>query len=94
MGAAPLTTDSIGSALRALRDASGLTGDAVARRASMSAGKLSKIENGRTLPTVQDVVRSLSAAHAGAQPFACHAARAVGQPLDNGRKATAKGGGV
>ncbi|MFE3144114.1 helix-turn-helix domain-containing protein [Streptomyces scopuliridis] len=47
--------------MRALREASGLTGDAVARRASMSAGKLSKIENGRTLPTVQDVDLLLSA---------------------------------
>ncbi|MBT2413141.1 helix-turn-helix domain-containing protein [Streptomyces sp. ISL-12] len=56
-----MTTDSIGKALRALREASGLTGDAVARRASMSAGKLSKIENGRTLPTVQDVDLILSA---------------------------------
>ncbi|MGY1451746.1 helix-turn-helix domain-containing protein [Streptomyces sp. SS8] len=61
MGAAPLTTDSIGKALRALRDASGLTGDSVARRASMSAGKLSRIENGRVLPTVQDVDLILSA---------------------------------
>ncbi|WP_405654757.1 helix-turn-helix domain-containing protein [Streptomyces sp. NBC_00019] len=61
MGAASLTTESIGRALRALREASGLTGDAVARRASMSAGKLSKIENGRTLPTVQDVDLILSA---------------------------------
>ncbi|MFE7840882.1 helix-turn-helix domain-containing protein [Streptomyces sp. NPDC057474] len=56
-----MTTESIGRALRALREASGLTGDAVARRASMSAGKLSKIENGRTLPTVQDVDLILSA---------------------------------
>ncbi|WP_443041837.1 helix-turn-helix domain-containing protein [Streptomyces sp. B21-097] len=61
LGAASLTTESIGRALRALREASGLTGDAVARRASMSAGKLSKIENGRTLPTVQDVDLLLSA---------------------------------
>ncbi|MET7760586.1 helix-turn-helix transcriptional regulator [Streptomyces sp. NPDC005393] len=61
LGAAPLTTESIGRALRALREASGLTGDAVARRASMSAGKLSKIENRRTLPTVQDVDLILSA---------------------------------
>ncbi|MFF2525556.1 helix-turn-helix domain-containing protein [Streptomyces liangshanensis] len=53
--------DSIGKALRALRDTSGLTGDTVARRASMSAGKLSKIENGRTLPTMQDVDLVLSA---------------------------------
>ncbi|MFF1477615.1 helix-turn-helix domain-containing protein [Streptomyces sp. NPDC058301] len=56
MGAPPLTADgSIGKALRALRAASGLTGGTVARRASMSAGKLSKIEHGRVLPTVQDV---------------------------------------
>ncbi|MFJ2215904.1 helix-turn-helix domain-containing protein [Streptomyces sp. NPDC087864] len=61
MGAAPLTADSIGRALRALRDTSGLTGDAVARRASMSAGKLSKIETGRVLPTVQDVDLLLTA---------------------------------
>ncbi|WP_228452994.1 helix-turn-helix domain-containing protein [Streptomyces alkaliterrae] len=47
--------------MRALREASGLTGDSVARRASMSAGKLSKIENGRSLPTVQDVDLILSA---------------------------------
>ncbi|MGI5252160.1 helix-turn-helix domain-containing protein [Actinacidiphila glaucinigra] len=62
MGAPPLTADgSIGRALRALRETSGLTGDAVARRASTSAGKLSKIENGRTLPTVQDVDLILTA---------------------------------
>ncbi|MFE3630773.1 helix-turn-helix domain-containing protein [Streptomyces goshikiensis] len=61
MGAVPLTTDSIGRALRALREASGLTGEVVARRASMSAAKLSKIENGRTRPTVQDVDLVLSA---------------------------------
>nr|WP_279592280.1 helix-turn-helix transcriptional regulator [Streptomyces sp. KS 21] len=47
--------------MRALREASGLTGEAVARRASMSAAKLSKIENGRTRPTVQDVDLVLSA---------------------------------
>ncbi|MEU6731948.1 helix-turn-helix transcriptional regulator [Streptomyces physcomitrii] len=47
--------------MRALRDASGLTGDSVARRASMSAGKLSKIENGRVRPTVQEVDLVLSA---------------------------------
>ncbi|MFI8523925.1 helix-turn-helix domain-containing protein [Promicromonospora sukumoe] len=60
LGAALLTGESIGRALRALREASGLTGDVVARRASMSAGKLSKIENGRTLPTVQDAELILS----------------------------------
>nr|WP_281291939.1 helix-turn-helix transcriptional regulator [Streptomyces tailanensis] len=56
--------------MRALREASGLTGDAVARRASMSAGKLSKIENGRTLPTVQDVDLILSALGVSDEPFA------------------------
>ncbi|MFC6983865.1 helix-turn-helix domain-containing protein [Streptomyces cirratus] len=47
--------------MRALRDASGLTGDSVARRASMSAGKLSKIETGKVRPTVQDVDLVLTA---------------------------------
>ncbi|WP_258025022.1 helix-turn-helix domain-containing protein [Streptomyces bambusae] len=47
--------------MRALRETSGLTGDVVARRASMSAGKLSKIENGKVRPTVQDVDLVLSA---------------------------------
>ncbi|MFI1205103.1 helix-turn-helix domain-containing protein [Streptomyces sp. NPDC020883] len=61
MGAAALSAESIGRALRTLRIASGLTGSTVARRASMSAGKLSKIENGRTLPTIQDVDLVLSA---------------------------------
>ncbi|SDT39439.1 Helix-turn-helix domain-containing protein [Streptomyces sp. TLI_053] len=53
--------DDIGKALRALRDASGLTGDAVARRASMSPGKLSKIEHGKVLPSVLDVDLVLTA---------------------------------
>ncbi|MEV0121822.1 Scr1 family TA system antitoxin-like transcriptional regulator [Streptomyces sp. NPDC050703] len=61
LGAAPLTTDSLGAALRTLREASGLTGDVVARRASMSAGKLSKIENNKVRPTLQDVDLILSA---------------------------------
>ncbi|MGW7294678.1 helix-turn-helix domain-containing protein [Streptomyces xiamenensis] len=51
----------LGSALRALRIASGLTGATVARRASMSAGKLSKIENGRILPNLVDVELVLTA---------------------------------
>ncbi|MGW2296279.1 helix-turn-helix domain-containing protein [Streptomyces violaceorubidus] len=38
-----------------------MTGDAVARTASTSTGKLSKIENDRTMPTVQDVDLVLSA---------------------------------
>ncbi|QKW10747.1 helix-turn-helix domain-containing protein [Streptomyces sp. NA04227] len=62
-----MTTESIGRALRALRAASGLTGETVARRASMSAGKLSKIENGRTLPTLQDVDLILFALGVSAQ---------------------------
>ncbi|RLV10170.1 hypothetical protein CTZ27_02775 [Streptomyces griseocarneus] len=44
----------LGTALRALRTASGLTGETVARRAAMSAGKLSKIETGKVLPSVTD----------------------------------------
>ncbi|WP_350309776.1 helix-turn-helix domain-containing protein [Streptomyces yunnanensis] len=56
MEPAPLTRQTeLGKALRALRKASGLTGATVARRASMSAGKLSKIETGKALPTVRDV---------------------------------------
>ncbi|MCC2278690.1 helix-turn-helix domain-containing protein [Streptomyces sp. ET3-23] len=41
--------------MRALRTASGRTGESVARRAAMSAGKLSKIENCRIRPTLTDV---------------------------------------
>ncbi|MEU1374034.1 helix-turn-helix transcriptional regulator [Streptomyces triculaminicus] len=51
----------LGKALRALRTASGRTGESVARRASMSAGKLSKIEHCRTRPTVRDVELILEA---------------------------------
>ncbi|WP_341846019.1 helix-turn-helix transcriptional regulator [Streptomyces rubellomurinus] len=51
----------LGKALRALRIASDKTAETVARRASMSPAKLSKIENGRTLPSVQDVDLILSA---------------------------------
>ncbi|MBT2488117.1 helix-turn-helix domain-containing protein [Streptomyces sp. ISL-96] len=54
-------TESLGTALRTLREASGLTGDVVARRASMSAGKLSKLETGKVRPTVQDVDLILTA---------------------------------
>ncbi|MFI8371169.1 helix-turn-helix domain-containing protein [Streptomyces sp. NPDC085466] len=56
-----MSTQSLGRALRALREASGLTGGTVARRASMSAGKLSKIENERVRPSVQDVDLILTA---------------------------------
>ncbi|WP_435650921.1 helix-turn-helix domain-containing protein [Kitasatospora purpeofusca] len=53
--------EDIGKALRALRDASGLTGDTVARSAAMSPGKLSKIERGKVLPSVVDVDLILTA---------------------------------
>ncbi|NML50049.1 helix-turn-helix domain-containing protein [Streptomyces sp. R302] len=56
-----MSPQSVGRALRALRESSGLTGDAVARRASMSAGKLSKIENEKVRPSVQDVDLILTA---------------------------------
>ncbi|QIB49072.1 helix-turn-helix domain-containing protein [Streptomyces aureoverticillatus] len=62
-----MTTDSLGTALRALREASGFTGEAVARRASMSAGKLSKIETNKVRPTVQDVDLILSALEISAE---------------------------
>lgn len=44
----------LGSALRALRESSGLEAKAVARGAAMSRSKLSKIENGNTAPSVTD----------------------------------------
>jgi transcriptional regulator with XRE-family HTH domain len=51
----------LASALRALRVESGLTAATVARRAGMSTAKLSKVENGRILPTAVDVERILTA---------------------------------
>lgn len=51
----------LGAALRALRKESGLEAKAVARSAVMSTGKLSKIENGRSAPSVVDVDRILTA---------------------------------
>ncbi|MEU0687658.1 helix-turn-helix domain-containing protein [Streptomyces uncialis] len=45
----------LGSALRELRESSGLAAKAVARSAVMSRSKLSKIENGKTAPSVTDV---------------------------------------
>ncbi|WP_371517185.1 helix-turn-helix domain-containing protein [Kitasatospora sp. NBC_01300] len=51
----------LGKALRALRIASDKTAETIARRASMSPAKLSKIENGKTLPSVQDVDLILTA---------------------------------
>ncbi|MEU8775047.1 helix-turn-helix transcriptional regulator [Streptomyces sp. NPDC048606] len=51
----------LGSALRALRRASGKEAKAVARSAVMSTAKLSKIENGHVAPGVVDVERILTA---------------------------------
>ncbi|WP_256640348.1 helix-turn-helix domain-containing protein [Streptomyces murinus] len=51
----------LGSALRALRQASGLEAKTVARRAAMSGSKLSKIENGSVMPSVVDVDQVLTA---------------------------------
>ncbi|MFJ7245428.1 helix-turn-helix domain-containing protein [Kitasatospora sp. NPDC098652] len=51
----------LGRALRTLRIASDKTAETVARRASMSPAKLSKVENGKTLPSVQDVDLILTA---------------------------------
>ncbi|MEV4252388.1 helix-turn-helix transcriptional regulator [Spirillospora sp. NPDC049652] len=48
-------------ALRDLRKASGLSGERLARRCNMSQSKISRIENGRTLPSVVDVERVLLA---------------------------------
>lgn len=51
----------LGSALRALRQASGKEAKAIARNAAMSASKLSKIENGSVMPSVVDVEQILTA---------------------------------
>ncbi|TQE26504.1 XRE family transcriptional regulator [Streptomyces ipomoeae] len=51
----------LGAALRALRQASGKEAKAVARSALMSTSKLSKIETGKTAPTVADVESILTA---------------------------------
>ncbi|MGJ5899188.1 helix-turn-helix domain-containing protein [Streptomyces niveiscabiei] len=51
----------LGSALRALRQASGKEAKAVARGAAMSGSKLSKIENGVVMPSVVDVEQILTA---------------------------------
>ncbi|MFI7100096.1 helix-turn-helix domain-containing protein [Streptomyces sp. NPDC050161] len=51
----------LGAALRALRKASEKEAKAVARGAVMSPSKLSKIENGRLIPSPQDVARILTA---------------------------------
>lgn len=51
----------LGAALRALRQASGKEAKAVARSAVMSTSKLSKIETGKTAPSVADVESILTA---------------------------------
>ena len=52
---------SLASALRDLRRAAGLSGERLARRCHMSQSKVSRIENGRLLPSVVDVDRILRA---------------------------------
>jgi transcriptional regulator with XRE-family HTH domain len=47
--------EKLGDALRALREAAGLTGTQAAERARMSQPKISKIETARLLPSVDDV---------------------------------------
>ncbi|MBA9002646.1 helix-turn-helix domain-containing protein [Thermomonospora cellulosilytica] len=51
----------LAAALRDLRKASGLSGERLARRCGMSQSKISRIENGRLLPSVVDVVGILTA---------------------------------
>ncbi|MGB3440431.1 MAG: helix-turn-helix transcriptional regulator [Actinophytocola sp.] len=51
---------SLTSALRSLRDASGLSGERLARRCGMSQSKVSRIETGRSLPSVTDVEQILT----------------------------------
>lgn len=51
----------LAEALRGLRRASGLSGERLALRCNMSQTKISRIETGRTLPTVLDVERILKA---------------------------------
>lgn len=51
----------LAEALRDLRRASGLTSDRLAVRVGMSQSKISKIENGRIVPTPTDVERILTA---------------------------------
>ncbi|MBF9071291.1 helix-turn-helix domain-containing protein [Streptacidiphilus fuscans] len=51
----------LAAALRDLRRASGLSGERLAVRCGMSQSKVSRLENGRTLPTVVDVQQILNA---------------------------------
>lgn len=56
----------LGSALRSLRAERGLTADRLAVRVHMSPAKVSKIENGRIIPSALDVERILTALDVGA----------------------------
>ncbi|MFE2868433.1 helix-turn-helix domain-containing protein [Embleya sp. NPDC059259] len=51
----------LASALRALRSATGLSGERLALRCGMSQSKISRIETGRTLPSILDVRHILEA---------------------------------
>jgi transcriptional regulator with XRE-family HTH domain len=52
---------SLATALRDLRKASGLSGERLAAKAQLSQSKVSRIETGRTIPTVADTARILKA---------------------------------
>ncbi|MCK2258295.1 helix-turn-helix transcriptional regulator [Crossiella sp. S99.1] len=54
----------LASGLRQLRRSAGLSGERLAARAAMSQTKISRIETGKTLPTVTDVERILHALNA------------------------------
>ncbi|MGV9303644.1 helix-turn-helix domain-containing protein [Nonomuraea sp. NPDC003727] len=56
-----MNKEDLSTALRELREASGLPAKAVARSAVMSPSKLSKIENGHLAPSLTDVERILTA---------------------------------
>ncbi|MFF7144971.1 helix-turn-helix domain-containing protein [Streptomyces nodosus] len=54
----------LGSMLRELRKAAGLSGDRLAVRCTMSQSKVSRIENGQTRPTLIDIEALLTALEA------------------------------
>ncbi|MGW5097799.1 helix-turn-helix domain-containing protein [Streptomyces nodosus] len=54
----------LGSVLRDLRKAAGLSGDRLAARCAMSQSKVSRIENGQTRPTLVDIEALLTALEA------------------------------
>jgi transcriptional regulator with XRE-family HTH domain len=54
----------LGSTLRELRKAAGLSGDRLAARCAMSQSKVSRIENGQTRPTLVDIEAILTALEA------------------------------